>query len=616
MSKINVLDKQIAELIAAGEVVERPASVIKELVENSIDAGATSITVEIRQGGISYIRITDNGSGILKEDVPTAFLRHATSKINIASDLDSIGTLGFRGEALASVSAVSHIELVTKALSEDIGTKIVLHGGEIEYMEDTGTPQGTTIIVRDIFYNVPARMKFLKKDVGEGNAVATIIDKIALSHPEISFRFIRDRKETLYTQGDGKLSSAIYGVYGKDFLNGLMPTNYSFNGIKVTGYISKPSNSRASRTMQNFFINGRYIRSKTAIAAIDEAFKGSIMVGKFPSCVLNLEMNSSLYDVNVHPAKLEVRFASEKAVFDAVYHAVKSSLLSEDKIKEMELKPKIVNPYTPVLEKAEQIKLPEIKPITKPITPIERPIERPIIPFKTETTILQDSEKIKIEFPVIPTKFEKIIEQEVTPIVVEEKKAEVIIKEISAHKLIGEVFSTYIIIEYEDSLMFIDKHAAHERLIYEKLKNDSKSFSQSLLTPISVCLDKLSFEAVESHLEDFEKAGFEIEIFGTTTVLVRSAPLNLTGQDISSAVVELALGLTKFKSDMTTEYIDWLYHNVACRAAIKGGQVSPKEELIELAKRLEQNPELRFCPHGRPVYIMLKKSEIEKQFGR
>ena len=338
MPKIQVLNKQVAELIAAGEVVDRPSSVIKELVENAVDAGATIITVEIRRGGVTFMRVTDNGCGIAPEDVPTAFLRHATSKVVGEDDLNSIATLGFRGEALASISAVAHVELLTRTPGAVAGVRYTCGGAEEPTLEDAGCPEGTTILVRDLFYNTPARMKFLKKDSTEGNSVAGILDKLALSHPEISFRFLRDGKEQLHTPGDGKLSSTIYAVYGREFSSTLIPVHYELGHVKVEGFISAPTSSRPNRSMQNFFINGRYIRSRTAMAALEEAYKGSIMVGKFPACVLHLHLSFGAVDVNVHPAKLEVRFVNERPIFDAVYHGVKSALHAGDKPKVMELK--------------------------------------------------------------------------------------------------------------------------------------------------------------------------------------------------------------------------------------------------------------------------------------
>ena len=350
MPKIHVLEKQVAELIAAGEVVERPSSVIKELVENSIDSGASIVTVEIRRGGVTYIRVTDNGCGIAREDVATAFLRHATSKVREKDDLDAILTLGFRGEALASISAVSRVDLITRTADSSIGTHYSSEGGGDVEIEDAGCPLGTTITARDLFFNVPARMKFLKKDTAEGNSVAGLMDKIALSHPEISFRLIREGKEVLHTPGDGKLSSAIYAVFGKEFSGALLPVDYTLGGIRVHGYISSPIASRPNRSMQNFFINGRFVRSRTACVALEEAYKGAIMVGKFPACVLHIELPSSVVDVNVHPAKLEVRFVNERPVFDAVYHGVKSAVTASRDMKSVDLAQharRPVDPYKP-----------------------------------------------------------------------------------------------------------------------------------------------------------------------------------------------------------------------------------------------------------------------------
>ncbi len=640
MPKIQVLEKQIAELIAAGEVVERPSSVIKELVENSMDAGASVITVEIRRGGITFMRVTDNGCGISKEDVPTAFLRHATSKITRQDDLDSIMTLGFRGEALASISAVSHVELLTKTAEEETGVRHVCGGEEEPLMEEAGCPEGTTILIRDLFYNTPARMKFLKKDSTEGNAVAGVIDKLALSHPEISFRFIRDGKEQLRTPGDSKLSSAIYGVYGKEFLSSLAPVSYEYEHVKVSGYISKPSGSRPNRSMQNFFINGRYIRSRTAMAALEEAYKGSIMVGKFPACVLHLSLSFGAVDVNVHPAKLEVRFVNERPVFDAVYHAVKSALNAGDAPKVMELKRPAVQPYVPVLEKHEQIKLPVPG---KPVVPVTSPsVQR--------ATLLRDSvqerdsfqsfaqrvlEPEEPPFTVVPEKPDlsaPSTEKETLPLetvkmpntpkqeqaaVVSREQPKPLLKEFHS-RILGEAFGTYIIVEYSDEeLMLIDKHAAHERLLYEKLKGLGQSGeSQTLLEPVAVTLDQEEYSAVLTRREELLEAGFEVEDFGRGTVLVRSVPLLLDGGDAADSILEIAGYLASFKRDFTTEHMDWVYHNIACRAAMKAGDLTTREELISLAEELEKNPQVRYCPHGRPVYILLKRREIERQFGR
>lgn len=657
MPKIQVLDKQVAELIAAGEVVDRPSSVIKELVENAVDAGASIITVEIRRGGITFMRVTDNGCGISPEDVPTAFLRHATSKVAQQDDLNSISTLGFRGEALASISAVSHVEVLTRVPGALSGVRYTGGGSEDFTLEEAGCPEGTTILVRDLFYNTPARMKFLKKDSTEGNSVAGILDKLALSHPEISFRFIRDGKEQLHTPGDGKLSSTIYAVYGREFSSALIPVNYELGHVKVEGFISAPSSSRPNRTMQNFFINGRFIRSRTAMAALEEAYKGSIMVGKFPACVLHMKLSFEAVDVNVHPAKLEVRFVNERPIFDAVYHGVKSALHAGDKPKVMELKRPVVSPYAPAPEKQEQLRMEIPRKPSVIQQPVTRPVQAPPVPApsKQSPVLLRDSEapeqkpaftgfleeildrepqpEIKSEpvrklepireerppLPEVPPP--EPVKEEETPLPVEEKPVQELpatpLREFHS-RIIGEAFGTYLMVEYSAvELMFIDKHAAHERLLYERLKRENAGGeAQTLLEPITVTLDKEEYTAVLDHVDDFAKAGFEVEDFGSGTVLVRSAPLLLDGGDAAEAVMEIAGYLASLKNRMTTEHLDWVYHNVACRAAMKAGDSISRQEMISLAEELEQNPEVRYCPHGRPVYILLRRQDIERQFGR
>lgn len=613
MPKIQVLDKQVAELIAAGEVVERPSSVIKELVENSIDAGASVITVEIRHGGVTFMRVTDNGCGIEPEDVPTAFLRHATSKIFLKGDLDAISTLGFRGEALASISAVSRVELLTRTHNAPAGVRYVEEGAAGYSLEEAGCPEGTTILVRDLFYNTPARMKFLKKDVTEGNSVAGILEKMALSHPEISFRLIRDGKETLHTPGDNQISSAIYAVYGRDFSSELIPVEYELEHIKVMGAVCTPAGCRPNRSMQNFFINGRYVRSRTAMAALEEAYKGSIMVGKFPSCALHLQLALGTVDVNVHPAKMEVRFVNERPVFNAVYHAVKSALQQGDKPKIMELKKPVYSPFQPVNGIQEQTVIPQ-PPALKARSP------------QLFSGVLQDSGAPIHEKPHFYSDFERILDHDPQPEAAAAEKIPIPNQALREKKnaetfhtrILGEAFGTYIIVEYSgDELMFIDKHAAHERLLYERLKSENRGGeAQTLLEPVSVTLSKDEYTAVLSHTEELSKVGFEVEDFGAGSVLVRSAPLLLDGRDATEALMEIAGYLVSFKTDLTTEHLDWVYHNVACRAAVKAGDTTSREELVYLAEQLEQNPEVRYCPHGRPVYILLRRRDIERQFGR
>ena len=651
MPKIQVLDKQVAELIAAGEVVERPSAVIKELVENSVDAGAGVITVEIRRGGIQLMRVSDNGCGISPSDVPVAFLRHATSKVSNQEDLDAIHTLGFRGEALASISAVSHVEMFTRTADSDVGTWYACGGDTEPEIKEVGCPLGTTIVVRDLFFNTPARMKFLKRDITEGNSVAGMLDKLAMSHPEISLRFIREGKQVLHTPGDNRLLSAIYAVYGKEFSSSLIPVSYEMEHIKVAGYISAPTASRPQRSMQNFFINGRFVRSRTAMAALEEAYKGSIMVGKFPACVLHIQVASGAVDVNVHPAKLEVRFVNERPIFDAVYHGARSALRAGDRFKEMELNRPAVSPYAPVLEKKEQLAIP-----TQPESPLglpqqEPPAAKPVpeIPVEPVQPEAKDYSRPVSDpeaGPALPEQpdqpFPRPAAEPLSPPPSWQKQAEPTTPpmetapaapppeeappepakpsapvEIATH-ILGEAFGTYVIVEYgKDGLMFIDKHAAHERLLYERLRAGAEGTeAQTLLEPVVVNLSQEEYTAVLAHEKELSQAGFEVSDFGAGMVLVRTAPLMLDGQDAAGAVMEIAGRLAGLKTEITTEHMDWVYHNVACRAAMKAGDHTTREELISLAKELEQNPQVRYCPHGRPVYVLLKRRELEKQFGR
>ena len=691
MGKINILDKHVAELIAAGEVVERPSSVIKELVENSIDAGADAITVEIKNGGVTFMRVTDNGSGILREDIRPAFVRHATSKVCIEDDLDAIATLGFRGEALASVSSVSHLELITKAREEGIGTRYLIEGGEEISLDDAGCPDGTTFIIRDLFYNVPARMKFLKTDMAEGNAVSNVVDKIALSHPEIAITYIRDQKTCLRTTGDGKLLSAIYAVYGRDFASTLIPVDYTLGGVSVKGYISRPENARPNRNMQNFFINKRFVISKTAMAALSEACKGSVMTGKFPSCVLNIELSFNAVDVNVHPTKLEVRFVNERPVFDAVYHAVKTALLNGDKrvevtrtvpknrVNPFELAKKVFREEAPssprtdtsklgekadepkasdkdalieMLDESPDIETKDIKKDTAKDTAVPEPSTKPKRESPNELISLSDEspdksaaipKTVSVESPDYPVidRYRRIIEEkrrklyENVPTIDEIKSRSafgddedeaddedaepktLIDTDDNGYKYVGEAFMTYIILEKNPrELVLIDKHAAHERIIYEKLKRDKGvAHAQMLLDPIVLTVNKIDYVTIAMHFEMFDEAGFDIDIFGPSSLIVRSAPSYLDYEDIEPAVLEMAGYLDDNDTLATAEKIDWIYHNVACRAAVKGGNRSTKRELIALVEQIEAE-DVRHCPHGRPVAVTLKKTELERWFGR
>lgn len=674
MGKIHVLDKQVAELIAAGEVVDRPASVIKELVENAVDAGATAITVEIRRGGTTFMRVTDNGSGISRDDVPVAFIRHATSKVLHAEDLEAIGTLGFRGEALASIGAVARVEVLTRTAEELEGTRYAISGGEEESCAPAGCPQGTTILVRDLFYNTPARMKFLKKDVSESNAVAAMMDRLALSHPEISFRFLRDGKETLHTPGDGKLRSAVYAVYGKEFTSHLLPVSYEMDYVKVEGFVSAPTASRGSRSMQHFFLNGRYVRSRTAMAALEEACKGSIMVGRFPACVLYIMLHAGAVDVNVHPAKLEVRFVNERPVYDAVYHGVKSALMKQDAPKQMHWNtpsgkpalsqqpvplrgtqmhfapreqahapaahPQTSQPATPpVPEKSEKrasavpaaasvpsfFERTESKPdfsfleesaerTYTPSVPVKKPMVEPVVPDEKTPSVSKAAPAPAIHPEPVRTEVAKPAPQAETQPEVPPQEA----PSAPDVRLIGEAFSTYILLQVGDGeLMLIDKHAAHERLLYEKLRRDHAApNAQMLLQPVNVPLSKDEYDVLMQHKDLLSNAGFECEDFGMGSMLVRSVPLTLGSDDVPGVLTEMAGYLLSHRRQIQTEKQDWLFHNVACRAAIKAGDESDPRELTALCLELYQHPDVRYCPHGRPIFVVLKKREIEKQFGR
>ena len=609
MPKINLLPKQVAELIAAGEVVERPSSVIKELVENSIDAGATVITVEIKNGGISYIRITDNGCGISREDVPLAFLRHATSKIKVDNDLDRISTLGFRGEALAAVSSVSRVELLTKTKEEHIGTHYLIEGSEEKDYSDAGCPDGTTIIIRDLFYNTPARMKFLKKDVSEANSCAAVIDRIALSHPEISFKFIRDGKQTLSTMGDGKIKSAVYSVLGREFSSSLIDTESEQNGIKVTGLICKPIACKPTRNNQFTFLNGRLVRSGTVVAATEQAYKNSAMGGKFPSFVLYINVPFDTVDVNVHPAKTEVRFSDEKLIFESVYVAVKNALSKGDTRPEVKITKPAFNPF--VRMSTEEFKQSAIEiEKTKPIINTSE-----IKPTEPKTNLVFKSEQ-KPEFlnNFSYTVIEKPKPQTVTPKTnVDIEKT--ITEETPEIMVIGEAFKTYIIAQMGESIFIIDKHAAHERIIFNKLKKERKTEVQALLTPVTVILPKEEYNAVIQNTDLLLESGFETEDFGNNSVVVRAVPATLIGENVSNLLSEVAESLITAKT-VRTEREENLFHTVACKAAIKAGYNTTAEEMLSLAEKVLFSDDIMYCPHGRPVAYEIKRNELEKQFGR
>lgn len=664
MPQINILPKHLAELIAAGEVVERPASIVKEIMENAIDAGADKITLEIQRGGITYIRITDNGCGIERSEIRKAFVSHATSKIANENDLNSILTLGFRGEALASIAAVSRVEMMTRAKGEMIGTRYCIEGGEEKLIDDAGCPEGTTLIVRDIFYNTPARMKFLKKDVTEANAVAGVVDRIALSHPEVSIRFIRDGKDALFTTGDGKLESAIYNVLGKEFASTLIPAEYELDGIKVSGFISKPFNARPNRTMQFFFLNSRFIKTRTGLVALEEAYKNQIMAGKFPACVLNIQANAQSVDVNVHPAKTEVRFANEKLIFNAVYYCAKSALTEGDSRVQANIQQKqkqfVQKQYMPQPVSGQQIKIYEQQlekvskddfwqkttadefkasvPEKKPVNPVSTKhvlrddsvfrIEKDEVDLIPKTTVIKPESTVAIkgetvEIPIVVEKVKAEIKLPEPTVVTESEtvKLEVVeekeIPEVEPYRVIGEAFKTYILVEQGEKLLLIDKHAAHERILFEKYRASQNAIeTQMLLIPVTVTLSKEEYSAVLDNLEVLTKAGYGIEDFGNGMVILNECPTAVADADLAGVVMELAGYLADNRKEIIPEKLDWIYHSTACRAAIKAGDKTSAFELNSFVEKLLNNPDIRYCPHGRPVLIELTKRDIEKNFRR
>lgn len=655
MPKINLLDKSVYELIAAGEVIERPSSVIKELAENSIDAGAASITVEIKRGGISYLRVTDDGCGISHEDIPTAFMRHATSKVYTQDDLDSINTLGFRGEALASVCAVSRVELLTKQREDQLGSIYRIEAGEPVEYDRAGCADGTTIIIRDLFYNTPARLKFLKKDVTEGNYCASVIEKLALSHPGISFRFIRDGRQTMLSSGDGEYYSAVYAVFGKQFAAGLIPVENVYQNTAVTGYVSSPLFTRANRSMQNFFVNGRSVKSPLCCAALEEAFRNTIMVGKFPSCVLCVNTDPSQVDANIHPTKTEVRFTNEKIVFDAVYFAVKNALMGYDESREIKLN------TTPA--RAENIPQPERARSSEPLRTasaqvIEEPPKTMPIPSGRDAVIYPQEKReppkftLRQETPqpaqftqplpaaeqtympeLVPAKkpepketpladlpgfaflseksFEKKPEpvpQEPTPEIPQERPKEQI-------RVVGELFKTYIVCESTEGMILIDKHAAHERVNFERLKKGFDSSAQLLMQPEEVYLTPEEFNGMSEYADKLAQVGIIME-FTDGKARVTGLPQMLDKVPPAEIVECIAKIVSQGNTNAEGELFDDMLHTVACKASIRGNEDNDILELQVLAQEVFNNPDIRYCPHGRPVMTQISRKQIERYFGR
>lgn len=658
MSKIAVLSKEISELIAAGEVIERPASVVKEVVENAIDAEAKHITVEIKHGGTTYMRVADDGSGIASEDVPTAFFRHATSKIHERKDLESIYTLGFRGEALASIAAVSKVTLLTKRREDDYGTHYEMIGGTpTGEPEQGGCPDGTTIIIRDLFFNVPVRQRFMKKDVTEANAVSQIVQKIALSHPEISFQMIRDNRMEFCTDGNGDLYAAIYALFGKEFAHDLIPVQYDDGFLRVSGYVGKPLYSKSNRTFQHFFINGRYIRSRVCSVALESAYQNLIMTGKFPTCVLMLEMLPVDLDVNVHPAKAEVRFTSEKNVADSLFFAVKNALLENGLIYDFQFRhnaqdwtkqpavstpmqqptlPHLKEPSDPFASKAE----PEVEspPPPQTIYPTQYHYDigetmAALMPEETRPAALENPQAEHTESELElgqnaefePPPEESALPETILPMPTTTSEPSVpeslpekqtILPEI---RVIGEVFQNYILAEIpaEQKLVIFDKHAAHERVIFERLKSGAaKQYQQLLMQKTETLLPMDEFALMQEQTEQLANMGFSFDFSNPPFLRTTAVPTFLQSLNIDEIVTEIAHNFALGKINPQTAYLDDLLHTMACKAAIKAHDKNDLAELQELAQIVYADEQVRHCPHGRPVMFVIKKHELEKQFKR
>ena len=646
MPKIIQLSAHVANLIAAGEVVERPASVVKELLENAVDAGASQVTVEIRDGGMTFLRVTDNGCGMNMEDARTAFLRHATSKLRSAEDLAAIATMGFRGEALAAIASVSRIDLLTKTPGSISGTSISLEAGNITEESEAGCPDGTTIIVRDLFFNTPARMKFMKSDTVEGGKVSAAVQLQALAHPEVAFRFIRDGKEVLSTPGSGQLEAAVYCVYGRE-CGKMVKVESRWEGYSLTGYISKPTDSRPSRALQTFFVNDRPVKSRILIAALEEAYRNQIMVGKFPACVLHLHLPSNAVDVNVHPAKTEVKFLNEKAVFDCVHYGVLGALNKTPDRPQVQFKPapQVVKspvppqPATPAAPLKVESKnffrtmtTEEYKTFSAAVKEAPKPsplaaaataaaVERSIQPVVKEQVILPKAEPLALpKLPEIKKPEPVQIPVPVIPVAAEEEPEQVVIETMPAEipwRYVGELYNSYIIVEQGEEAYLIDKHAAHERILFEKLKANQEGISsQSLLTPVPCRLSPEECSILLANKRLLEELGFETEEFGENTLLLRQIPMDLDPEQAKETLEQMAVDLMNGRREKKDNIRDEILHTVACKAAIKAGWQSSEKELLVLAEQVMQRDDLKHCPHGRPICITLSKKQLEKQFKR
>ena len=634
MPKIIQLDRHVADLIAAGEVVERPASAVKELVENSIDAGAKNITIELQNGGMTFLRITDDGCGMEPVDARTAFLRHATSKIRKKEDLACIGTLGFRGEALAAISSVSKIDLLTRAQGAENGVRLHLEAGQILSEEPAGCPYGTTILVRELFYNTPARMKFMKSDAAESSAVFSVVQQQALAHPEISFRFLKDGQEQLHTDGQGDRMAAIYAIYGRELANNMLPVDGSWEKLRVRGFVTKPTATRGNRAWQSFFVNNRYIKSRLLSAALEEAYRNQIMVGRFPACVLEIDMPVQAVDVNVHPAKTEVKFLSEREVFDAVHYAVLSTLSraagrpewktpekKQEPAPQPQSQPKAVQPPKPgfyqTMQASEYRRQAAQQPVQKPAQPVlASPVQLPRSePVPAQQSFTLQKPEVRPE-PKPEPKIEVRPEPKPEPVKEPEAQQALSVPE-EPFRIIGEALHTYIIVEQGEAVLFLDKHAAHERIRFEALKKeDHPIMAQLLLAPVSAELSREEAAAVLENRALLERCGFETEDFGGGDVLIRQIPSDVDVEDAKALLQELAGDLLAGKTLDPDSLRDNLLHTIACKSAIKAGWQTSDEELRRLVQEVLSRDDIKYCPHGRPVCVTLTKRQLEKQFKR
>lgn len=601
MTKINILPPQLADMIAAGEVVERPASVIKELMENAFDAGAKKVTVEFKNGGAPYIRISDDGCGMSPDDAGVAFMRHATSKLHDERGLEAIGTMGFRGEALAAIAAVSRIELTTRERGAAEGVRMSVAAGDIEEMLPCGCPVGTTMTVRDIFFNTPARLKFLKSDRSEAGACIAAALHCALGRPEVSVRCIRDGVEEFFTPGDGKAESAVYSLLGRELSSTLLPCRGGGDGITVEGFVSSPAKGHGNRGKQFFFCNGRYIRSPMLQSALEQAYRNTLLTGKFPAAVIYINLGNAAVDVNVHPAKTEVRFSEEKKVFDAVYQTVLSALDSESKPMEIELSAGTKKLFSE--PKPDFYKSMSAKSFRESIA--EKPHVRPSIPTAKTAVFRSDAPSYdrRISVPTRSAYVEKTVEN------VEKIAA-------PAYRVIGEALSTYIVAEYDGELLLIDKHAAHERMIFDRLKEQSGDImSQSLLEPVILHLSDEDAELISSHSELLNSLGFEIEEYGHLAFAVRSLPEDISPGEAESAIEEICEKLRSGDRLSPENARDEVLHTLACKAAIKAGSRHDMAELERITAAVVSG-RVKYCPHGRPVSVRLGKAELDKFFRR